>query len=213
MKKAIFFVAALIGMATASAQTNDFNNAVLYNNTYHSVRVHYGNWDLKTNPKLNLNSVNSGGASFVKGWVSRHQIPLFFETGAGFSFTAGDLFRHEDYGWGEKIGINALSIEAPFNLGFKIDFDNSFAIMPYAGLTARINLMGEVEWEYKDRYGKNEEDEDLRFFQLGYQVGAMAVYNQITFGLSYGVDFNDIYREDGDTAKNRIVKVSVGYNF
>ena len=208
MKKFFFLVAAIIAIATSSAKAQ-INNG----ESYQSVRVSYCNLDFKTSPKSDLKAINSGGVSYIKGWVSNHSIPLFFETGVGLSYAKGQIFNSEDYYTKYNLEAFALSAEVPLNLGVKLDFNENLSVMPYAGLTARFNFVGEIEAKTRTRYEEDKADEDLRTLQYGWQTGFMVVYDNISIGASYGVDFNDIYRESFVDAKAKSIKLSVGFIF
>lgn len=220
MKKIFIMAACLVAMATtASAQFMGGGSASSSSSDgegYTSIRLHYNNFEIE--PKNgSFDAVPSFGISLVKGWAISQSMPLFLEAGVGASYTTGELIKSE-YG---KLEYSAISAEIPVNIGYKFQINDDFAIMPFAGVSARYNITGKAEYkandgdgydyDYEDYEDYEDEgaEEDAKKFQFGWQIGARAMYNQFSVGVSYGADFNEIT----DDCKAKSLIISVGYNF
>lgn len=215
MKKIFIMAACLVAMATtASAQFMGGGSASSSSSSdgegYTSIRLHYNNFEIE--PKNgSYDAVPSFGISLVKGWAISQDMPLFLETGVGASYTTGELFKDKDLGL--KWEYSAISAEIPVNIGYKFQINDEFAIMPFVGVSARYNITGKAEGKPYDEGGYNNEnakaEDDVKKFQFGWQIGARAMYNQFSVGVSYGADFNEI----ADDSKAKSLIISVGYNF
>ena len=237
MKKIFIMAACLVAMATtASAQFMGGGYASSSSSDgegYTSIRLHYNNFEIE--PKEgSFDAVPSFGISLVKGWAISQDMPLFLEAGVGASYTTGELVKDE-YG---KYEYSAISAEIPVNIGYKFQINDDFAIMPFVGVSARYNITGKTEvkandgdgyydddyhggyyakagydYGYDDGYDDDYENEgaekDAKKFQFGWQIGARAMYNQFSVGVSYGADFNEI----AEDCKAKSLIISVGYNF
>lgn len=204
---------------------------------YTSIRLHYNNFEIE--PKVgSYDAVPSFGISLVKGWAISQDMPLFLEAGVGASYTTGELYKDEyaklEYSAisaeipvniGYKFQINDefaimpfVGVSARYNItgkaevkandGGGYDDDGDY----YGGYYAKAGY----DYGYDDDYGYGYEEyenegaeEDAKKFQFGWQIGARAMYNQFSVGVSYGADFNEI----ADDCKAKSLIISVGYNF
>ena len=143
---------------------------------------------------------------YVKSFGISANSPIFIETGANLSYISGEIDKYDE------IDMNMFSINVPVNLGYQYAFSETASIFPYAGVTLRGNILG----KYKgDGESISIFDSDLddgwkaNRFQIGWQVGVAATFNQFVVGVSYGTDFNEVI-EGGKVATTAI---TVGYNF
>lgn len=212
MKKIFIMAACLVAMATtASAQFMGGGSASSSSSSdgegYTSIRLHYNNFEIE--PKNgSYDAIPSFGISLVKGWAISQDMPLFLEAGVGASYTTGELYKDEDLGL--KWEYSAISAEIPVNIGYKFQINDEFAIMPFVGVSARYNITCKAEGKPygENAYDKKAED-DVKKFQFGWQIGARAMYNQFSVGVSYGADLNEIAKD----SKAKSLIISVGYNF
>lgn len=81
---------------------------------------------------------------------------------------------------------------------------------PYYDDAYEIAVEAYEENDYNaDGYTEETIEDDLKKIQLGWQIGARAMYKQFNFGVNYGADFNEI----AEDAKAKSLVISVGYNF
>lgn len=199
---------------------NDGDNA-----NYHHVSVGYNATMLDPEGSKGI-TLSGFSAEYNYGINLKSDMPLFLEVGGALG-----------YGTGKKYKLMNLAV--PVSVGYKFNFGESFAVMPYTGLSFKINLMakydkfnlfssdgGDGDWEEGDwedyasrAYDDDEEDwgdyddyaADYKWkrFQMGWHIGARASYNSWTLGLRYGLDFMEIAKK----CSTSTFTVSVGYKF
>ncbi|MBQ2562272.1 MAG: outer membrane beta-barrel protein [Muribaculaceae bacterium] len=154
-------------------------------------------------------------------------IPIYFEAGAAAQFMyrseSDDEYREKR--WTET--INMLSLKVPANIMYRFHIPNStIDIIPYTGITLRVNLWGNYNFEEGIRYSKSYNifsDKDMshisdynRFhtawkrFQMGWQIGARAHFNnKFVVGAAFGIDLLEITMKH----KMRSGNFMIGYKF
>ena len=203
----LFMVVCLLGIAaTASAQfANSSSSSSSDASAWQGFRAAYLpiSIDADGGGSVDLTGFQVG---YVKSFGISANSPIFIETGANLSYISGEIDKYDE------IDMNMFSINVPVNLGYQYAFSETASIFPYAGVTLRGNILG----KYKgDGESISIFDSDLddgwkaNRFQIGWQVGVAATFNQFVVGVSYGTDFNEVI-EGGKVATTAI---SVGYNF
>lgn len=141
--------------------------------------------------------------------------------GLQYSFYSED-YSDDDFDMTEKVAM--FSIKVPVNLVYRYNLPNSnISLCPFAGVTLRYNLSGKLKYEFEDE----EEDEDYDFnlfdkddmgskdetwkrFQIGWQIGAKAIFNnKVSLAVSYGSDFSEIVKK----TKVKTTTISLGFVF
>lgn len=212
MRKIKFLlVVCLLGMAaTASAQfanakgsSNSASSSALEN--WQSIKVSYLPASFKGDGGGDI-GFKGAMVSYQKGFAVSQSIPLFVETGLGFSWIGGEI---EDTG----IDLNFFSLNVPVNFGYKHAFSDKVSVAPFVGITLRGNLFGNYKYEGEslNAFDKDEVGEELQVkrFNIGWQVGVGVNFNALYIGGSYGSDFNDII-EGGKAA---VPQITLGFNF
>lgn len=176
------------------------------------VRFSYNSYTLDERG-IEYDAISGFELGFVKAFSISQIHPLFLETGASFVYTNGDIFSEG----GLDLSLNMVSLNVPFNVGYKVALGNKISLFPYAGLSLKGHLSGELEMSY---YGKSEVadifDEDemgddgvFKRFQIGWQVGAAFNIDRFNVGLSYGTDFMEISKN----VSTKTFKISAGIYF
>lgn len=208
MKKIkLFMVVCLLGIAaTASAQfANSSSSSSSDASAWQGFRASY----------LPISIEADGGGSvdftgfqvgYVKSFAISANAPLFIETGANLSYISGEINEYDE------IDMNMFSINVPINFGYQYAFSETASIFPYVGATLRGNILGKYKGDGEDISIFDSDLDDgwkANRFQIGWQVGVAATFNQFVVGVSYGTDFNEVI-EGGKVATTAI---SIGYNF
>ena len=176
------------------------------------VRFSYNSYTLDERG-IEYDAISGFELGFVKAFSISQIHPLFLETGASFVYTNGDIFSED----GLDLSLNMVSLNVPFNFGYKVALGNKISLFPYAGLSLKGHLSGEMEMSY---YGKSEvadifdedemgDDSVFKRFQIGWQVGAAFNIDRFNVGLSYGTDFMEISKNVSTTT----FKISAGIYF
>lgn len=147
---------------------------------------------------------------------------LSLETGLLFS-TKGFNMEIEEDGLTLTTKINLNYLEIPVLLKGKKEIGTDTYLFgnvgPYFafGLSGKVkstfSFQGESETEEEKVEWGNDDESDLKRFDMGLSFGAGVQYNSILLGLSYDLGLSNIlaYQEDGAGMKNRVFKISVGY--
>ena len=148
--------------------------------------------------------------------------PLFVEAGVGMQYSFCHYER--EGGWTDDGGqydesdlkLSLLSVKVPINLLYKFDIPNtSISLLPFVGLSARLNIIGNANdrGDNKNLFDKEEIDwdgEGGKRFQLGWNIGLKACLQQkYILGISYGSDFTESF----DDSKFSTASVTLGYVF
>jgi hypothetical protein len=142
-----------------------------------------------------------------------------------FSFEPGLLLSTKGYNY-ERPGssdytekLNLFYFEIPLNAKATFDVEGVKiygAFGPYLGLglsgkyktkTSGVSDNSTVNW------GSDSENDDLKRFDLGINVGAGVEIKSILVGINYGLGLANIssYTDGGNKAKNRVFAISFGY--
>lgn len=123
--------------------------------------------------------------------------PVFLEMGAeatgAFSFSIHDSYYEDYYGnYGEDHSLAIYSTRIPVNLLFRWNLNDYFALIPYGGINARLNISAQ---DHYDGYGSYSSydidlfDGSLNRFQMGFQAGLkMMIGNVVSIGAGYKGD-------------------------
>ena len=154
--------------------------------------------------------------NYLRGISLTQRFPLYLEVGARMTFdTYQDEWKDSD-SWGyerESDRINILALSVPVNVTYKYTFDNGFYLAPFAGIHFRLNLLGQVKYDYEEgnNYGDydsedgtinlfktgDDDDDDVYFdddedackrFQFGGQIGLNFGYKALNVGFAYYFD-------------------------
>lgn len=136
--------------------------------------------------------------------------PIFIEPAVALQYSTkkeGYFNYYDDYDTSAK--LHMLSIKAPVNFIYKYDFSSyPVSLMPFAGITLRVNAWGEVN-DDGDRDDLFDEYEFKRF-QIGWQAGIKArISDKFIVGASFGTDFSEIHEK----VKVHTGTILFGYSF
>lgn len=159
---------------------------------------------------------NGLSAGYVQSFGFGSHLPLFFETGAGLSFSHHSFETSNDE-VKSKVSHNLLGLYIPANIVYQIDITNGVSLKPYTGIYLRLGIIGKEKYEFEigdisvsDSYSVYGEDGcDWRRFQIGWQVGATLDFGTFNIGVGYGLDLNKIAPE----ARFGTFSVITGINF
>ena len=202
---AVCFLAMTTAVSAQIAKTVDTNG-------WQGVRLSYNNYTLDERG-IEYDAIPGFEFGFVKAFSISQIHPLFLEAGASFVYTTGDIFSED----GLDLSLSMFSLNVPFNVGYKVTLGDNISLFPYAGLSLKGHLSGDMEMSY---YGESETanifDEDemgddgvFKRFQIGWQIGATLNIDKFNVGLSYGTDFMEISKN----VDTKTFKVSLGINF
>ena len=133
----------------------------------------------------------------------------------------GQLFLNSEKEQGAKYKTNMLSATIPVDLAYDWRISDGFAVYPYAGLYARLNISSTFKEEKTDEYVRKynlfkKDDmailsqEAWKRFQYGWQAGVNFRFSDfVTVGGGYFMDFNEI---DNHT-KIHGFNITLGMNF
>lgn len=134
--------------------------------------------------------------------------PIYLEVGvaAQYSFVKKDgyLFDDDD-DYDFEMSWNMGSIKVPLSLTYDWEVSPAVSIAPYAGLTARFNIFGNMsaENDYDDKSVNIFDKKDMgskeavwKRFQIGWQIGVNLKFNETWYlGASYGTDFSEVCKK------------------
>ena len=113
--------------------------------------------------------------------------------------------------------FSMFSLKLPVNLLYELELKDGLSIIPYVGIYARGNIVGELNAD-DDWYGtvnvfsESEVGEENVFkrFQVGAHAGInLRIAKRFDVGVSYNQDFNEITKD----VKTRSLNVSLSYYF
>lgn len=149
---------------------------------------------------------------------------LSLETGI-FYTTKGMNTEFEDLAISliSKTKLSYLEVPVSLRAALEIGTDSYLygSVGPYFGIglngkvESTFSYQGETETMEEEVIWGNEDDSDLKRFDMGLTFGAGFQFNSVLLGLSYDLGLSNIlaYQEDGSGLKNRVFKISVGYLF
>mgnify|MGYP001028884332 CR=1 FL=1 len=156
------------------------------------------------------------GVGAATGWVVRpsaafsyekslsKSIPLYFETGVGFS------------GFGTSIDkgakrINAYFFEAPALLNWHFNLTDDIALIPYLGFCLRVGFVGRMTGVRKrvDTFGWQK----MVPFDTGVRAGIGVEYRRYSFRFGYDAGLYDMSDLSIRTVRNKSFQLQLGYRF
>lgn len=219
--------------ATTSSGTGLIKNCTPYNRISASyVNRNYDSSKGYATFNEDDSSTNGFAIDYIHGFSLVRNLPLFLETGVGIDMGFWqDSDEDEDITY--KVNLTTMSFSVPVNLAYKLQFSDSFSLTPYLGLNFKLHALATYkphvsydgddddvqdyideindEMESINFFDKDDVDKDYRWsrFQVGWHVGVGANFNKFYVGLSYGTDFNTIWKK----TSTGTFKVGLGYNF
>ena len=205
MKNIIFFTVAVL-FAFCTSASAQFTNTTAHSGSNGNDRG-YTTLYFQYNPSAveffeALNYDFKGVSIGINRGISvSPEFPLFVELGGALQYSFGDKFDYK---------MNFLSTKFPINLTYNWEISDNFTLIPYTGLTFRINVWGRGKYTDEDYYADDyyyyyNDYEDYvetgshnlfgdeggcKRFQIGWQTGANFKFNKFYLGASYGTDFN-----------------------
>jgi len=152
---------------------------------------------------------------------------LSFESGLLLT-QKGYRFEDESFGADVNLKLNLYYFDVPLTLKLRSnDLGGGVkifgAVGPYVGvglagkIKFTVEFQGDEDPEEEDIEWGNDEDEDhLKRLDLGLTFGGgLEINSALTLGLSYdlGLSNNAAFQDFGNTFKNRVLKISIGYRF
>lgn len=151
----------------------------------------------------------------------------FFSFEPGLMFTTkGMKYDAEILGVDISAKANLYYLDIPLTFKAKHDLGGGTKIFgafgPYVGIglsgkvKATMTYQGQEETDEIDiTWGSDENEDDLKRFELGLTFGAGVEIKSILIGISYDLGLSNIsaYQDFGSTSKNRVLRFSVGYRF
>jgi hypothetical protein len=227
-----FAIATFLSIVTnafAQSATSSSPSTSATSDNWHRVWIEYDPSKFKdTENDDNDISFTGFACGYSRSFRLSQNTPLFIEGGFGiqYSFFTKDYTSHV----AEKAGVSTsvvsslmdpkakfhmFSAKVPINIMYAYHLPNdAIEIIPFAGITARYNISGEMELKYNftslaSSYGldpKDFPDRDIDIFdskdtgnstferlQIGWQIGVNARFSKkYMVGLSYGNDFSEI---------------------
>lgn len=126
------------------------------------------------------NTHNAPGISYIHGFQLGHRLPLYLETGAGWSY--GPKSNH--------LELMRISIPLLATYRFAIGQSGNFKISPYTGFNFALNPINDSK-----RMIDNGKSSGENFFQLGWQLGANFTYKRFNIQIGYTFDFMPLYKK------------------
>jgi hypothetical protein len=140
--------------------------------------------------------------------------------------TKGFKTKEEGQDWVDKGNLNLYYLDIPIVIKASHNLEGGIKIFgnigPYLGVGLNGKIKGEYEYQgQKETYeediiwGNDENESDLKRFDAGLTFGGGVEIKVILIGVFYDLGLYNIspYTDYGSTAKNRILKISVGYRF
>ena len=224
----------MISTSVCAQYDGDYYNSHPVYQSYESTRYNYdvSNWGefyAEYAPvKLTTNEKGSDDLSF-KGFTIGFSYafilgsgPVFLETGIEAS---GSYFKETYYDeWDEKVRHNYdfYYSKVPINVGLRFNVSENFAIVPFGGVHATVNLSAKERYkgEHTGSESYNLFDEDYKYddgykrFQLGFQGGLrLILFNTISIRATYKGDLTPLYSDFGVKQKFRGFSFGLGYCF
>ena len=209
MKKLFVALCALSLTFTAKAQENISESVTSTTSTattsaFDSYGMWYVQYDGISIDKLDLTGISVGFSGV--GPISKNSsAPFSYELGLEFQYAFGSK---NDYDY------TMYSFKVPLSFGYHYAVNENVTIAPYAGVHIRWYLGGKMKNDDYDLdyelFDDGDDGCDWKSFQIGWQIGARAVFKKVTLGVSYGASFSDMM-EDGE--KLGAFSATLGFKF
>lgn len=152
----------------------------------------------------------------IHGKPLNTSLPLTLEYGANLTWM--NYTDEDDY---YTFSLNMLDVTVPVNIAYSFELSDGVFLTPFAGPSARINILASGKDTYDDGY--YDETEKISYFdkddvgkngvwsrfQIGAQVGVGLTFNKYYVGYQYQWDFMEISKK---VTTNRNM-LTVGVNF
>lgn len=214
MKKLAFIFCAALMLSvgsTASAQFMGGNgggrSVVSSADAFNTLWLGYAPTSIKDDDSHSTSGYNTFSLGFTRA-MPISGAPILVEAG----LFADWMTKTEKEGKSKKT-TNMVDAKVPVNVMYPLAVGDAFTLYPYAGLNARLYVIGKYSYSYD---GEKEtadvfDDDSLKRFSLGYQVGVRARISSFLVGIGYEDMITSLY--DDFTAKFNYITLSVGIPF
>lgn len=218
-----------------AAQTETINNTNNNSGPWGTFRLSYNRMTYNTgtylenmffNDDLNKLTKLNGFSGEIRGNFPIMESALHFQLGIGFSFARSKYEESERYISIES-KVRSFSLYYPVNLAYKLSFNDNVSFMPYFGIRlnqnwgkyiSEITIDDETEtYEFSLVWGDSFNSPEIRkifgdpfegkFMNLGWQIGADLILNNIALGFGYFADLNDRMKD----TKAGIMQFTIGF--
>ena len=112
-----------------------------------------------------------------------------------------------------KVHTDILDVKIPGNVIYPLNLADNVKLYPYAGLNARVFVLGTATERYEDVKETENlfEDGDIKRFSLGFQVGIRAGFGKFIAGIGYEDMLTSI--SDELTTKVNYITLHIGIPF
>ena len=112
--------------------------------------------------------------------------------------------------------MNLLGVKVPLSVMYSYAVSENVVLYPYAGLNARLYIIGKETYKYEgesESYDlfSGDDDENMKRFALGYQVGVKARVSRFFLGIGYEDMITSLVSDY--SAKFNMINLSVGIPF
>ena len=158
---------------------------------------------------------------YTKGLSLNGNVPLYLEVGANVQF---NMYSEEEYDYAHDLTMTFLQAQIPVNVTYLFPLgDSGITLAPYAGLSAKFNILGKQKLENPDNGNSHEVDffskDDLvddtaKRFQVGMQLGANITFGENwNLGIGYQRDLTSFMEADSHKLMFHGIVATVGFNF
>ncbi len=158
---------------------------------------------------------------YTKGLSLNGNVPLYLEVGANVQF---NLYSEKEYDYAHDLTMTFLQAQIPVNVTYLFPLGNSgITLAPYAGLSAKFNILGKQKLENPDNGNSHEVDffskDDLgdhtaKRFQVGMQLGANITFGEkLNLGIGYQRDLTSYMEYDHEKLMFHGIVATIGFNF
>lgn len=158
---------------------------------------------------------------YTKGLSLNGNVPLYLEVGANVQF---NMYSEEEYDYAHDLTMTFLQAQIPVNVTYLFPLgDSGITLAPYAGLSAKFNILGKQKLENPDNGNSHEVDffskDDLgdhtaKRFQVGMQLGANIIFGEkLNLGIGYQRDLTSYMEYDHEKLMFHGIVATIGFNF
>lgn len=158
---------------------------------------------------------------YTKGLSLNGNVPLYLEVGANVQF---NMYSEEEYDYAHDLTMTFLQAQIPVNVTYLFPLgDSGISLAPYAGLSAKFNILGKQKLENPDNGNSHEVDffskDDLgdhtaKRFQVGMQLGANITFGEkLNLGIGYQRDLTSYMEYDHEKLMFHGIVATIGFNF
>lgn len=158
---------------------------------------------------------------YTKGLSLNGNVPLYLEVGANVQF---NMYSEEEYDYAHDLTMTFLQAQIPVNVTYLFPLgDSGITLAPYAGLSAKFNILGKQKLENPDNGNSHEVDffskDDLgdhtaKRFQVGMQLGANITFGEkLNLGIGYQRDLTSYMEYDHEKLMFHGIVATIGFNF